>query len=389
MYTRHFYYISDVEVALQNSILSRAVHESVYWTKELLDCDQLISIKKGFFYAWFYGIGLGNLNILLNISNPSLDNAYALSLISNRNSTLPYLLVNGALNKKYKIKKTLYKLSKELSVYKDKEKVDSWVRATLYGKFLESWQQSLELWNDISFHDLIEKVIRVKFDNPSLIFTILEAVSRLEYIPLLYRHCVITAILCMNDATIEKAMTPLEEMGSTMNMYLEMWKSTYSHRKGRVYAIPSMYGRTVRGLLKNTDSNISELYDSDKLIEGQKFYNEIVKIYGSFHAFKEDTIAYEEFYSHYFHDDIPEEWPLEEQEKSHGRGLIEKDEKPNFEKFFNTLVSKDSECFIEDRDTIIKEYSDKYSLSLNFEEDLINKYSVLSMKSVQDSIENI
>jgi len=138
MYTRHFYYISDVKAALQNSISYREVHESVYWTKELLDCDQVSSIKEAFFYSWFYTIGLGNLNILLNISNPSLENAYALSLIAKSNSTLPYLLVNGALNKKYKIKKTLYKLSKELSVYKDKEKVDSWVRSTLYGKFLES-----------------------------------------------------------------------------------------------------------------------------------------------------------------------------------------------------------------------------------------------------------
>lgn len=392
MYTRHFYYISDVKAALQNSISYREVHESVYWTKELLDCDQVSSIKEAFFYSWFYTIGLGNLNILLNISNPSLENAYALSLIAKTNSTLPYLLVNGALNKKYKIKKTLYKLSKELSVYKDKEKVDSWVRSTLYGKFLESWQQSLELWKDISFHEVIEKVIRVKFDNPSLIFKILEAVSRLEYIPHIYRECVITAILCMNDTTIENAMTPLEEMGSTMNMYLEMWKSTYSHRKGRAYAIPLLYGKTVRGLLKNTDSNISELYDSDKLIEGQKFYNEIVRIYGTFDAFKKHTTIYEEFYSHYFHDDIPEEWSLEEQEKSHGRGILLKDEKPNFEKFFSTCVRKDSECFIDDRDSIIKEYSAKYSLSFNFEEDLLKIYdtfTVFSMKSVQDSIENM
>jgi len=392
MYTRHFYKISDVKSALQNSISSKEVPQSVYWTKELLDCNQVSSIKEAFFYSWFYNIGLGNLNILLSISNPVLDIAYALSLIPNRNSTLPYLLVNGALNKKYKIKKTLYKLSKDLSIYKDKEKVDSWVRATLYGKFLESWQQSLELWKDVSFHEIIEKVIRVKFDNPSLIFKIIEAVSRLDYIPLIYRYCVITAILCMNDATIENAITPLEEMGSTMNMYLEMWKSTYSHRKGRAYAIPLMYGKTVRGLLKTIDSNISELYDSDKLIQDQLFYNEIIKIYGSFDAFKEDTTIYEEFYNHYFHDDIPEEWSLEEQEKSHGRGILGIDEKPNFEKFFNVLVSKDSQCFIDDRESIIKEYSAKYSSSFNFEEDLLKMYdklSLFSMKSLQDSIENI
>ena len=115
-------------------------------------------------------------------------------------------------------------------------------------------------------------------------------------------------------------------------------------------------------------------------------------IYGSFDAFKKDTTVYEEFYSHYFHDDIPEEWSLEEQEKSHGSGILLKDEKPNFEKFFNICVRKDSECFIQDKDSIIKEYSAKYSLSFNFEEDLLKIYdtlTVFSMKSVQDSIENI
>lgn len=392
MYTRHFYYINDVKAALQHSIHTQSVQESVYWTKELLDCDESLIIKQIFFYSWFYSIGLGNLNILLDIDKASLETIYALTSIKQRNNTLPYILVNASLDKEYKIKKTLYKLSKKLKYICPK--IDNWVRATLYGKYLESWQHSLELWKDISFQEVIEHIIYIKFDNPSFIISIIEIISKLDYILLIYRQCAIIGILCMDDNAIEKAIIPLEKMDSNINLYLEFWKSTYSNRKGRAYVLPKdcFYGKTSRGSMTIKESNLSDIYDSDKLIKGQKMYKELVNIFGSFEAFKEDTDRYNEFYEHFFHDDIPDEWSLEEQIKSHGKGILSVGEKPSFEKFFHTWVNKESECFIENKDSIIKEYIQKYpSTTFDFELDLIKKYdtSKFNMKSIQESIENM
>jgi hypothetical protein len=332
---------------------------------------------------------------LLNIHNPSLETIYALASIKERNTTLPYILLNGSLEKTYKIKKTLYKLSKDI---KDaNKKIDNWVRATLYGKYLESWQYSLDLWNDISFQEVIEEVIYIKFDNPSFIIDVIEAISNLDYIVPIYRKCAIIAILCMDDLGVEKGIKPLDsnmKMNSNMKMYIEYWKSTYGCRKGRAYAIKKecLYGRSTRGLMTVEESNLSDIYNSEELIKGQKVYNELVNIFGSFEAFKEDSNRYDQFYSHFFHDDIPDEWSLEEQEKSHGKGILSVGEKPSFEKFFYIWVNKDSECFISEKDSILKEYIQKYPCkTFDFEIELIKKYetSTFNMKALQESIVNI
>lgn len=395
MYTRHFYYIHDVKAALQYSIHNKSVEESVYWAKELLDSDNTSLLQQISFYSWFYSIGLGNLSILLNIHSPSLETIYALASIKERNNTLPYMLVNGSLDKPYKIKKTLFKLSKDIEHMKhSNKKIDNWVRSTLYGKYLESWQYSLDLWNDISFQEVIEEVIYIKFDNPSFIIDLIEAISNLDYILLIYRKCAIIAILCMDDISVEKGIKPLEKMNSNMKMYIECWKSTYGCRKSRAYAIKKecLYGKSPRGLMTVEENNISDIYNSEELIRGQKVYNELVNIFGSFEAFKEDVDRYDEFYSHFFHDDIPDEWSLEEQMKSHGKGILSVGEKPDFEKFFYIWVNKDSECFILNKDIIIKEYIEKYpSKTFDFELELIKKYdtSTFNMNTLQDSIENI
>jgi len=292
MYTRHFYYINDVKAALQYSIHKQSIEESVYWTKELLDSDTTILVQQVFFYSWFYSIGLGNLNILLNIHNPSLETVYALASIEQRNNTLPYMLVNGSLEKPYKMKKTLFKLSKDSKHIKDlNKKIDNWVRATLYGKYLESWQHSLELWKDTSFEEVINQIIYIKFDNPSFIIDLIEVISNLDYILLIYRKCAIIGILCMDDLTVEKGIKPIRKMDSNINLYIECWKSTYGCRKGRAYPIKKecLYGKCPRGSMTVEESNLSDIYNSEELIKGQKVYNEIVNIFGSFEAFKEDS----------------------------------------------------------------------------------------------------
>jgi len=305
------------------------------------------------------------------------------------------MLVNGSLDKPYKIKKTLYKLSKNLKhMAHSNPKIDNWVRATLYGKYLESWHHSLELWYDISFQEVINQIIYIKFDNPSFIIDLIEVISNLDYILLIYRKCAIIGILCMDDLSVEKGIKPLEKMDSNMNIYIECWKSTYGCRKGRAYVIKKecLYGKTARGSMTVEESNLLEIYNSEELIKGQKVYNEIINIFSSFEAFKEDSDRYDEFYDNFFHDDIPDEWSLQEQEKSHGKGILMIGEKPNFEKFFSIWVNKDSECFIPDKDIIIKEYIEKYpSKTFDFEIELIKKYdtSKFDMKSIQESIENI
>ena len=108
------------------------------------------------------------------------------------------------------------------------------------------------------------------------------------------------------------------------------WTPWVGTRKARIYEIPTeaLTPTTTRGSLASRYTNIGELRDPvPSLFEGCAWWRARLEEAGATQdeetgavVFQSDD-ALEAFYAAYFPDDIPDEWSLEDQLKSHGRGL--------------------------------------------------------------------
>ena len=112
----------------------------------------------------------------------------------------------------------------------------------------------------------------------------------------------------------------------------QAWDSQVGRRKSRLYAIPveALHADTIRGRIPHKYTNIDDLRDPVLILsEGCTFWQNVLRAHGietdeatGATIFPDDT-ALESFYDTYFPDDIPDEWSMEDQLKSHGRGVQE------------------------------------------------------------------
>lgn len=133
-----------------------------------------------------------------------------------------------------------------------------------------------------------------------------------------------------------------KEMLSEMDTFVGL-------KRNRLFTIPSyyLYGITARGRIKISQHNLLQINNVEKNIIGCPFWNEAIAEYG---AVDEETRkitwnsdeAMENFYAQYFPEDIPDEWSAEEKKKSHGHGILGKNDKPNIWKYSQIHFRKPS-----------------------------------------------
>jgi len=128
---------------------------------------------------------------------------------------------------------------------------------------------------------------------------------------------------------------PQNEEKDTIEPYIQRawasWSPLVGTRKARIYEIPTeaLTQDTTRGSLSRRYTNIGELRDPvPSLFEGSAWWRARLEEVGATQdeetgavVFPSDS-ALEGFYATHFPDDIPDEWSLEDQLKSHGRGLL-------------------------------------------------------------------
>ena len=111
--------------------------------------------------------------------------------------------------------------------------------------------------------------------------------------------CANVLLACTVDCAYDTTMNPAigEQIGK--------WRAIHLNRPARIYAIPDecLYGLTQRGCMCRTEGTLKELYTIQEVL------------YDGF----EDL---ETFYARTFPDDIPDEWSLMDQRKSHGPGVL-------------------------------------------------------------------
>ena len=377
MYTKNIYRLDEVKAALQLSIHTRKCDEALFWANELMLSEEFDDLKEILFISWFHSIGLGNLEILYSILTASDDEllniVYGMAMLKEgmRDCTLPIMFLYGIVNKEYKNRNIYFELPAAL--LQSDPHIEAFIRAVLLGKFLEAWFLYKKGVPEI----VLKNIIDAKFKNP-FVKQIMNSVYNSSF-PKWYMCCALIGILCCSEEMLILAQGSVVQIDNENKTQIKLFNTMKGKRMCRVLTVPRdcLYGKTKRGTMTFQESNISELYDPEYIVENSKVYEGIEELYESLDEFKlHDTARnYEDFMEWYFPDDIPDEWSLADQQKSHGIGVNQACDKPNVRRYFNRWVSLKSKCKIWDKETIVTCLLDKISVSSYYiEMELLARY---------------
>lgn len=374
IYTINFYRVDEVKAALQLCISYKRAKEALFWTLELIESEEDISLKSALFNSWFHNIGLANINILKDIFEieTKTEEEKVFQLVytmcyTKRDCTLPVIYLYGLSKSQYSSNNISFELPKNL--IQENKYLDTFIRSCILGKYLDAWIVSIPLWKNKLTKTVIEQIISYKYKDP-IMFEIYLYLINSKNINKWYLRCTLVGIACFAEKYYQ---APVEYNSSytILNDTIKEWKNTSAKRKRRTYAIPKscLYGRTYRGTLTYHDSNDEELHEPNHIITNQNIYKSVLKKYESIEEFYNDAESYDAFISSYFPDDIPDEWSLIDREKSHGFGINQKCDTPNLFRYFNRWVDLKTECKIWNKEQVV-------SQSIQIIKDTLNSYYI-------------
>ena len=117
------------------------------------------------------------------------------------------------------------------------------------------------------------------------------------------------------------------------------WTARVGRLSARLYSIhtEALHKETSRGSISSKYTNIQDVREPILLLSSAcEWWRRTVTANGFVETEENDEVTvqmpededYEAFYDKHFPDDIPDEWPLAEQQKSHGRGHLETAKEP-------------------------------------------------------------
>ena len=142
--------------------------------------------------------------------------------------------------------------------------------------------------------------------------------------------------LCMRDCDLQQPQ-PQPQLYTYNYRLWYSWSAQEGRRSARQYAIPPdailSGSNTTRGQIPRKYTNIADIRDPRTLLfEGCRFWRDqltaTISCGFALNDEGEDDIvitdddAYEAFCDRFFPDDFPDEWSKQDQEKSHGRGVM-------------------------------------------------------------------
>jgi hypothetical protein len=146
---------------------------------------------------------------------------------------------------------------------------------------------------------------------------------------ILHQTAAILLLCCRTGPRNETMLvTPTVHVGHYMRDWTA-WTAVIGRRAARIHAIPAeaLHSGTTRGALDARFTNVPDLREPVPILtEGCRWWCKTVRAAGAVEDKDMDTLyfpdddVYEAFMDTYFPDDIPDEWSLQEQQKSHGRG---------------------------------------------------------------------
>jgi hypothetical protein len=277
MITRHFYRLDEVQAALCYAILKGRPLETAFWVQELLDSGRTKELQQTLIQAWLWFVLVNDPMWIHYITDPH-QAAYRLAVAPKDNSlwALCCLLPNPdtlCSNIPVSLKNSKPTLERyfAIALHQKKGQAACWAALRLAAL------GPLEL--PVSLSPLLGDL------DGSL------------------QICVSVLLACS-----VAARTPCE-IPEEINAQLARWASLLGRRARRCYGIPQecLYGLTRRGCLGQKESTLGELRGiHDQLVHEQGIGEE----------------GLEPFYQAVFPDDIPDEWSLADQMRSHGAGVL-------------------------------------------------------------------
>lgn len=356
--TRHLYRLEEVSAALMWCLVSRRIKESVFWTQELIDSGYITELWNILFRTWALYVGIGRIEFVRQLvlfqqkdelsdddivdlvcgfcRMPAEDNdASALTLLS---LGLVCPLQPDRVGKP----KLLEIVSSKIETQDAFEQ--TFLAACLQGKTIFAWLLVRGFWDTRDDHiwKLLHAVQNVKTGSPVLrhILTILQEKSA-ERCGWLCRAIAVAAV-CLNSKQLaESQHAMICECVPHIAKERQEWKAAEGRRSRRIFTIPSdcLYYITARGRTPYTVSNLDEIRNiSFKTLGSCPFWAEQLDAYRPL----DSDECLERFWDEQFPDDIPDEWSLDDQKKSHGDGFCGPDEKPSLTKFLRKWYRRGS-----------------------------------------------
>ena len=306
MITKHFYRLDEVKAALMYSIKKGRVLEAAFWCEELACSGYWMEAWATLLQSWLWFCLVTNpawiQNRIFFTEADEINNeegkdilhqaCYNLCIAKKDNSLWAILATVGSEMPDRVCGKRPEGLTYE-------SELDAYLCAAIcQGKAACAWwavkalDYKTDRIPDIFLESLMESV---GFVGPSW-----NQVAR----------CAAVLIASTPDNEYDTGMSP------ALIKEIRRWRAITMNRKARVYAIPDecLYGLTERGRMERSRGTMEELY----------------KIHDILYTGPEDM---DEFYASVFPDNIPDEWSLADQRKSHGPGILRIGETITLKKF--------------------------------------------------------
>lgn len=322
--TKHYYVVDEVRAALAYACKERKHEEAHFWCKELVVSHMCHLARETLFDTWFWTYGPCKLFWLFCVSNCDLDKlprlAQHLANIDNnfQDSSLWVILKET--------REQPDRIIGSLSPPMDKSSLASYfMAAASEHKAACAWWAASQLGIDETYA-LSTKLRPERASYMNLIINIhLPGYDNAV-------HCLLACVASMWDDLFQKSIKPIDLPKDIIP------KAHKGPRQAREYAIQPiyLYGITERGKMKQSQNTLNNLRSIEDSLTGP-YWNAMLKQVKATRGadnkivwVSEDSL--EEFYEKHFPDDIPDEWPLVDQLKSHGPGVLGEMEHLNQEK---------------------------------------------------------
>jgi len=287
--TKHLYRLDEIRSAFLYSLKNRSCKEAIFWLHELEESCYGSESRRLLLLAWMMFIGLKRIAWLAEWSTLSttkegrLQLCWQLIQCSENDSSIWWVLMNGVVNMK-----------------------------TGYSKLIDTWNMVCHL-DDEHFWKLYKKVSK----------NLKHCVEALQQD--MRSYTIFAKCICHCISSIKFPRSSWKALSTGEPVELQLWLTEWdslSLRKGRVFEIPNecLLGMTWRGAGGNT---MSEIYSILPTLKLSPYWKRILQTYIDTDGEWLSDESQEEFYDKYFGviEDIPDEWSLKDQQKSHGVGI--------------------------------------------------------------------
>ena len=323
--------------------MKRLHSESVFWCLECIDTWLAMEMFQCILYSWFYGIGTMNLQIVSDILDvlekdeldmeEGLRFTHALCNFQKRDVAVFHLLAVGLTDKQPDTLSNHMQISESPAF-----------RAILQKKTVLAWAilrtewhaKEAEIWDFVCNHVDEKTAILLKRINESEFMR--------EHF--LWESRAL-AILCCTEKC--EWSSPSYETPVHIQKEIEEWKTLEGKRARRIYKIrieALQYG-VQRSNEPSNQCNLNEIREPFRFLRDSPYWEGVREDIGvKWGTISKNDDLKESFYDLYFPDDIPDEWSLKDQEKSHSYGLRvngatdEIQEKKHIRNFFSTYAAR-------------------------------------------------